>query len=169
MSVPMWGAKGRRTGATGAEPAGTEGAAEAPRSDATIQEVMSSLGATVGEHGTAQYVSKDAKTTCPMYVGLGQNGMGFKKWYTTRFLPRVWSPKETEGRRAREKKMLQLQIQARTSLLKGRGRASPDGEEEEEEESGEGESREPRSGSPSLRMDPETSALMARLADSSPR
>ena len=65
-----------------------------------MAEVMSSLGATAIDKEQPQYISKDVKTTCPMYVGLGQNGMGFKKWYDTRFTPRVWLPKVSEGKRA---------------------------------------------------------------------
>ena len=143
-----------------------------------MAEVMSSLGATALDPGQPQYVSKDVKTACPMYVGLGQNGMGFKKWYDTRFIPRVWSPKESEGHRAREKKMLQLMIQARTQLLKAqrstRTRAPPQRREEEEEEELDGDGSEAGYESPASQdeaggtpqLDPEMKRLMEQLADS---
>ena len=46
--------------------------------------------------------------------------MSFKKWHDTKFMPRVWLPKEAEGRKARDKKLLQLGISAHTSMLRHR-------------------------------------------------
>jgi hypothetical protein len=71
-----------------------------------MAELMGELSAKAGEPGQLEYTSKEAKSTCPMYVGLGQNNMGFKKWFNTKLLPRVWAPKETAGRRARDKKLM---------------------------------------------------------------
>ena len=165
---------GKKTGAASeAAPSRGDGAGSGGHSRATMEEVMSSLGAAVVDPGKAQYVSKDIKTACPMYIGLGQNGMGFKKWYNTRFLPRVWAPKETEGLRARTKKMLQLKLAARTQLLKSRVRrgalqtpAAQGGQSEDEDE---GEQTvvedEAESTSDQFALDAGTEQLMGQLAD----
>lgn len=94
-------------------------------SEVTMRDVMASLGASVGAPATLKYGSKDAKSTCPLYVGLGENGMSFKKWHDTKFMPRVWLPKEAEGRKARDKKLLQLRISAHTSMLRHRPSRPP--------------------------------------------
>ena len=66
-------------------------------SEVTMRDVMASLGASVGAPATLKYGPKDAKSTCPLYVGLGENGMSFKKWHDTTRRSAVQKPPGPTG------------------------------------------------------------------------
>ena len=133
---------GRKTGSAAeaaASPRGDGSGGGGQSRHDTMAQVMSSLGATALDREQPQYVSKDVKTDCPMYVGMGQNGMGFKKWYDTRFTPRVWLPKQAEGEKARDNTLLQEKITAHTAWLRSRPRQRPQAAQPRDREEGDGE------------------------------
>ena len=96
-----------------------------------MEEMLAALG---DQHESSsrppRYASVRDNRSCMLYVGLAHNRESFEDWYTTKFVPMVWTPKETAGKEAREKKFRALRLQflmqrhrsATTSTI---GRASP--------------------------------------------
>ena len=139
-------AESRRTGAA-PRPGNGDGEEAVGSHDGSVASIMASLsGAGGGSSRSLQYVTKTVETDRPMYVGLGENHMEFKKWYKTRFTPRVWDPVYQSGIRKRESKLLQQRITAVTALQR---RRKPDDDG-------------PR---PPLEIDPATMQMMEQLAD----